>query len=137
MLLIYGAEFWLRKNYAGYGQWTAKKMPTKFTGPLLFIFVVSILVVSFVQTLAVYNADGVKSGEIDEFTVRISDAGDRPQERTLALLGNSSRFSYLYDVESKEVLVIPLENIALLSKQLPTLDNPQAITDSPQPITEN
>ena len=109
-------DFWLRKRLPGYGRWTANKMASRYTDPLIFVVAVSVFVGLYVSDYAKHNAEAVKAGESDEYIVRIADYNES-REKTLALLGNSNRFTFLYDLAQAEVLIVPVENVSFLRKK--------------------
>lgn len=115
-LSAFMVDFWVRKKRPGYGRWLGRRIAPKYSDPIIYIVAVTLLVTLYVRQFAIENANEVKSGTIDEYTVRIADPGEQPAERTLALLGNTSRFSILFDYEESEVLIIPLENVSLMRK---------------------
>jgi len=104
----------LSTKLKGYGRWL-KKMP-KYFEPVFGVIAISIIAIMYVRYFAIANADEVKAGVIDEYTVRFSDSGELLQLGTLALLGSSSRFSYFYDLNTTRALVVPLENISFMQK---------------------
>ncbi|MEQ8953791.1 MAG: hypothetical protein RL120_06615 [Gammaproteobacteria bacterium] len=106
-------DFWLRKKLPAYGRWTQNKMASRYTDPIIFTLVVGTFVVLYVRDFAVLNADQIKGGAMNEFSVKMADG---EQERALNLLGNTSRFTYLYDYALGEVLIVPVENVASLKK---------------------
>lgn len=114
--LIWWLEFRMRKKYPGYQRWQEKRGDIEFTDPIYFFLSVSVFAVLAVQFLAVYNTAELKSGNIDEYRIRISDPGERAVEQTLALLGTTTRFSLFYDNEMATVLVVPVENISFMIK---------------------
>jgi hypothetical protein len=77
---------------------------------LYFVFV-------SVSDYAIGNANAVKAGDIDEYTVRFSELPAQTSESSLALIGSTNRFSYFYNLENEEALVVPQENIALMRKK--------------------
>jgi hypothetical protein len=113
---LYLFDFWVRKRFPGYGRWLQNKSDTSYTDPIGIILVIAVFVFFSVRSFAIFNADEVKAGIIDEYNIQFANASASAPERALALLGNTSRFSYFYDVESNEVLVVPVENIALMRK---------------------
>lgn len=113
-LLAFIADFWLRNKYKGYGRWLTNKFAAKYTDPIIYFVVVSILVFLYVRSFALMNAEEVRSGDNDGYIVLFSDSSRGEQQ--LALLGNSSRFTYLYDIGKDEVLVVPSENISYMKK---------------------
>lgn len=115
-LSVFMLNFWVRKKRPGYGRWLERRIAPKYSDPIIYVVVVTLFVTLYVRQFAIDNADEVKSGTIDEYTVRIADPGEQPAERTLALLGNTSRFSILFDYEESQVLIIPLENVSLMRK---------------------
>lgn len=114
--LIWWLEFRMRKKYPGYQRWLEKKSDIRFTDPIYFFLSVSVFAILAVQLLAVYNAAEIKSGNIDAYSIRLSDPGELAAEQTLALLGTTTRFSLFYDNEKAEVLVVPVENISFMIK---------------------
>ena len=90
----------------------------KYSDPILFISAIIILTTAVVNILAVNNAKNIKSGIVDEFSVRLSDPGEHIQELPLALLGSSSRYAYFYDVSKSETIVIPVENFSFMRKKI-------------------
>ena len=116
VVALYLFDFWVRKRFPGYGRWLQKKSDTSYTDPIGSVLVIAVFVFFGVRSFAIYNADEVKAGNIDEYQVQFANASVSAAERALALLGNTSRFSYFYDVENSAVLVVPVENIALMRK---------------------
>jgi hypothetical protein len=113
-LAAYLLDFWARKKFPGYGRWMINKGAAKYTDPILpilyFVFVL-------VSDYAIGNANAIKAGDIDEYTVRFSELPPQTPESALALIGSTNRFSYFYNLKNKQALVVPQENIALMRKQ--------------------
>jgi len=116
VVVLYLFDFWIRKRFPGYGRWMQNKAAARYTDPISFVLVIAVFVFFWVRNYAIYNADEVKAGIIDEYKIQFANASEQAAERSLALLGNTSRFSYFYDVQNTEVLVVPVENIALMRK---------------------
>lgn len=73
--------------------------------------------------LAQSNANDIKSDEPDLYKVRLSDPDLQTGSKTLALLGNTSRFGYFYDAKTNESLVVPLENVSFMRKLVPVKED--------------
>ena len=116
-LIAFFADFWLRNRLKGYGRWMKNKAAANYTDPVIFVAIVVVFVFFYVRNFAIYNADEIKAGIIDAYTVRFSDAGDMEEQQVLALLGSSNRFSYYFDHEDSSALVVPSENIAFMQKR--------------------
>jgi len=116
-LIAFFADFWLRNKFKGYGRWMKNKAAASYTDPVIFVVIVAVFVFVYVRNFAVNNADEVKSGIFDEYTVRFLDAGEMEEQQVLALLGSSNRFSYYFDYEDSSALVVPSENIAFMQKR--------------------
>ena len=108
----------MRKKYKGYGNFVAKKLKAKYTDPISYVIILVFYTTFLVQHLAIDNAKEVKSGKTDDFIVRISDPGEHKVEKTLALLGSSSRYIYLYNNEKSEAQIIPVENVSFMVKKI-------------------
>jgi hypothetical protein len=93
------------------------KGAAKYTDPVLPILFILYFVFVLVSDYAIGNANAIKAGDIDEYTVRFSELSPQTPESSLALIGSTSRFSYFYNLENKQALVVPQENIALMRKQ--------------------
>lgn len=126
LILVTGFFYWfdliLRKKYQGYGAFVEKKFKSKYTDPIGYALILIIYTIILVQHIAIRNAVEIKSGNSDEFLVRISDPGDHQVEKTLSLLGSSSRYVYLFDSENAESQVIPVENVSFMIKKLVVAD---------------
>ncbi len=109
-------DFLMRRRWPGYARWLEKQPGAKYIDRVVFTTVIIIFVFWGVMDFAIEEAEQIKGGTIDEYAVSFSDSPAPTAGRSLALLGNTSRFTYLYDVESTEVLIVPVENIALLRK---------------------
>lgn len=72
----------------------------------------------YVRDFAVANADSIKSGDTDNYLIRLADSADQPAERAIALLGNTNRFSIFFDPLIDELLIIPLECVINAEKWL-------------------
>jgi len=117
-LLNFWFDIWCRKRFKWYGEFAEKRLKSKYSDPILFISAIIILTTAVVNILAVNNAKNIKSGIVDEFSVRLSDPGEHIQELPLALLGSSSRYAYFYDVSKSETIVIPVENFSFMRKKI-------------------
>ena len=115
---FYWLDYLLRKKYKGYGNLLEKKFKSKFTDPIGYVLILVVFTTYFVEHIAISNAKEVKSGETDDFLVRISDPGDHQVEKYLALLGSSSRYVYLFNKGKSEALVIPVENVSFMIKKV-------------------
>ena len=91
-------------------------MKPKYSDPILFCLSVTVITVLFVKSLAIDNAEKIKAGDFDQYTVSLPNSIN---EQAIALLGTSSRFSYFYDVISMESIVLPVESIAYMIKKQP------------------
>lgn len=95
------------------------KAAAKYTDLILpilyFVFVL-------VSDYAIGNANAIKAGDINEYTVRFSELPSQNPESSLALIGSTSRFSYFYNLANKLALVVPQENIALMRKQFGSVE---------------
>ncbi|MFT5936456.1 MAG: hypothetical protein ACJA2D_001629 [Pseudohongiellaceae bacterium] len=115
-LVMYLLDFWVRKKFPGYGKWMINRAAAKYTDPIAPILIVLYFVFTLVSDYAIGNANAIKAGDIDEYTVRFSELPPQTPESSLALIGSTSRFSYFYNLENKQALVVPQENIALMRK---------------------
>jgi len=60
--------------------------------------------------------------------VRFSELPAETPKSSLALIGSTNRFSCFYNLENKQTLVVPQENIALIKKNLVQLKpNPKLL----------
>ena len=117
-ILFYWFDNSLRKKYQGYGDFVAKKFKAKYTDPIGYFILLVFYTTFLVQHLAINNAKEIKSGNTDDFIVRISDPGEHKVEKTSALLGSSSRYIYLYNIEKSEAQIIPVENVSFMIKKI-------------------
>lgn len=115
-LLSFKLELWARNKFSGYGRFVERTMKPKYSDPILFCLAITVITVIFVKNLAIDNTIKIKSGSFDGYSALLPNDTD---EQKLALLGSSSRFSYFYDLNAKEAIVIPVESIAYMKKQLP------------------
>lgn len=120
--LFYWIDKVLRRKYKSYGNFADNKLKAKYTDPIGYFVILVFYTTFLVQHLAVRNASQVKSGNSDDFLVRISDPGDHQVEKTLALLGSSSRYLYFYNNQKIETQVIPVENVSFLIKKVPAVE---------------
>jgi len=116
--IFYWFDLLLRKKYKGYGSFVEKKFKSKYTDPVGYFIILIVYTTLLVQHVAILNAAKIKSGNSDDFLVRISDPGDHQVENKLALLGSSSRYLYLYNNEKSQAQVIPVENVSFMIKKL-------------------
>jgi hypothetical protein len=116
-LAMYLLDFWVRKKFPGYGSWLINRAAAKYTDPIAPALIILYFVFVSVSDYAVDNASAVKAGDIDEYTVRFSELPAKTPESSLALIGSTNRFSYFYNLENEESLVVPQENIALMRKK--------------------
>lgn len=107
-------ELWARKKFNRYGRFIEKSMKPKYSDPILLCIAITVITVIYVKNLAIDNTVKIKSGEFDLYSVSIPNS---LKEQPIALLGTSSRFSYFYDMEAKESIVVPIENIAFMRKK--------------------
>ena len=117
-LFFYWLDLLLRKKYQGYGNFVEKKFKSKYTDPIGYLIILVFYTTTLVQHIAILNANEVKSGKTDEFLVRIADPGEHQVEKSLSLLGSSSRYVYLFDNAASETQVIPVENVSFMIKKL-------------------
>lgn len=138
-LISFKLDIWMRNKYKGYGRFVERAMKPKYSDPILITLSISVITVLFVKNLAIENTEIIKSGDNDKYVVVLPNSND---EQTVALLGTSSRFSYFYDVASKEAIVLPVESIAYM-KKISTekisklIDNHSEKSDKPKSITKN
>jgi hypothetical protein len=116
--LYYWFEIFLRKKYKFFGNFMNKRLKSKYTDPIGYLFIMVVCTTILVQHLAIRNAIQIKSGNSDDFLVRISDPGNHQVEENLALLGSSSRYLYFYNNDKSEIQVIPVENVSFLIKKI-------------------
>jgi len=117
-ILFHWFDNLLRKKYKRYGNFVAKQFKAKYTDPIGYFIILVFYTAFLVQYLAIDNAKEIKSGNTDDFIVRISDPGKHKVENTLALLGSSSRYVYLYNNEKSETQIIPVENVSFMTKKI-------------------
>ncbi|MFT4928324.1 MAG: hypothetical protein ACI8WB_004443, partial [Phenylobacterium sp.] len=115
---LFRIDLFLRKKLRARGWYIRTKLTNKYADPLVLIFALVFTTDVWVSSLASDNAKEVKSGIIDEYIVRIAD---QPTPRSLALLGSSSRFVYLYDVKKAQPMVVPVESVSYMRKVLPVV----------------
>ena len=115
-LLMYLFDFWVRKKFPGYGRWVVNKAAAKYTDPIIPTLLILGFVTWYVSNYAISNANAIKAGDIDEYTVKFSEMPAQTPESSLALIGSTNRFSYFYNLENEQTLVVPHENIALMRK---------------------
>lgn len=115
-LLSFKLDLWARNKFNRYGRFVEKAMKPKYSDPILFCLSVTVITVLFVKSLAIDNAEKIKAGDFDQYTVSLPNSIN---EQAIALLGTSSRFSYFYDVISMESIVLPVESIAYMIKKQP------------------
>jgi hypothetical protein len=132
-LLSFKLDYWARNRFNRYGKFVEKIMKPKYSDPVLFCVSVTLITVLFVKSLAIDNTEKIKSGDFDKYTVLLPNSIN---EQTIALLGTSSRFSYFYDVDSKEAIVLPLESIAYMIKKWPQ-EKLELNEDKPTNIIKN
>jgi len=123
-LLFYWLDLFLRKKYKGYGNFVENKFKSKYTDPIGYVLILVFYTTVLVEHVAIRNATAVKSGTTDDFLVRISDPGEHQVEKTLSLLGSSSRYVYLFDSEQSESQVIPVENVSFMIKKIVMVEKP-------------
>jgi hypothetical protein len=114
VVVIYRADLWIRKWFRSKSWSIKRKLPLKYVDLLTLIFILGISTDTLTEELAVENAKEIKAGVIDEYMVRIAD---QSVARSLALLGSSSRFVYLYDVKKASAMVVPVESISYMRKK--------------------
>ena len=114
----YKVELWSRRRFKGYGRLVEKSLKPKYSDPLLFSFFIIALTVMYVKGFAEDNAQEIKDGNMDEYNVLVPAYQGGTRETSVALLGSTSRFTYFYNVTTKESLVVPIENISFMKKVL-------------------
>lgn len=119
-ILMFLFDFWIRKRFKGYANFMEKKFMSKYSDPIAFSIVVIVFTLHFVNFLAISNANKIKKGNFDGFEIRLSDPGENAAEQTLAVLGSSSRYTYLYNPKKNESLIIPVENVSFMLKKMKT-----------------
>jgi hypothetical protein len=112
------SDAFMKSKFKSYNQFSKDKLKSKYTDPLVNILVVAVITASMTSTLASKNADKIKLGNFDEYEVRIADPGPLSTDQSLALLGSSSRYIYFYNLKESEALVIPVENVSFMRKNL-------------------
>jgi len=120
--IFYRFDLLLRNKYKGYGNFVEKKFKSKYMDPISYAVILIFYTTFLVQHISIRNATEIKSGKTDEFLVRISDPGDHQVEKTLSLLGSSSRYVYLFDNDKSETQVIPVENVSFMIKKVTIVD---------------
>ena len=115
-LLCLKLEFIMRKRFKSYGRFVEKRLNPKYSDPLFFTIMAFIFTIIFLKSLAVDNVNEMKNGEFDQYKVAFSQLNGRQEEQTLALIGGSSRYLYFYKVETKNTLIIPVENVSYMTK---------------------
>ncbi|GAA6206021.1 hypothetical protein [Thalassotalea sp. SU-HH00458] len=115
-LLSFKLELWARKKFNGYGRFVERTMKPKYSDPILFCLAIIVITVIFVKNLAIDNTLKIKAGNFDDYSALLPNDKD---EQKLAFLGSSSRFSFFYDLDLNEAIVIPVESIAYMKKKLP------------------
>lgn len=109
-------DLWLRKRFLAYGDFTKKRLKSKYTDPIAVTLVIGLWSIVVIKSLAVGNAAQIKTGEYDHYQVNMTDTSIANMQTSFALLGSSSRYIYLYNHSLQKTFVIPIENISLLSK---------------------
>lgn len=129
-------EAFLKKRFKSYRRFSNDKLKAKYTEPVAYILVVSFITAFMTSVLATKNAEKIKSGNFDEFQVRISDPGTLVADQYLALLGSTSRYIYFYNLKESEALVIPVENVSFMRKVIINKPSKQKESDTKQASTE-
>ena len=111
-------EAFLKKRFKSYSKFSTDKLKAKYTEPVAYILVITIITATMTSALASKNADKIKSGNFDEYQVRIADPGTLIADQSLALLGSTSRYIYFYHTKNSEALVIPVENVSFMRKTI-------------------
>lgn len=109
-------ESWLKNRFPSYRRFTENRLKAKYTDPIGYVTITVIYSVITVHTLAVKNADIIKSQGKDTFQVYFSRSYGMHNNNEFELLGSTSRFVYLFDRTNKKSLVISPENIDYMSK---------------------
>jgi len=63
---MYLLEFWVRRKFPGYGKWMINKAAASIVPVLVILYFVFVMVSDY----AIGNANAIKAGDIDEYTVR-------------------------------------------------------------------
>jgi len=111
-------EVWMRNRFRRYGAFVSKRLKPKYSDPIILFVVLTVGTGFFVRDLAIGNAESVKNNVKDEYVVLVPNYENALTEQVLSLLGSSSRFSYFYDRDSGEALVIPIESISYMRKEV-------------------
>ncbi|MFT5521024.1 MAG: hypothetical protein ACI9IA_001624 [Enterobacterales bacterium] len=111
-------EAFLKKRFKSYSKFSTDMLKAKYTEPVAYILVITIITATMTSALASKNADKIKSGNFDEYQVRIADPGTLIADQSLALLGSTSRYIYFYHIKNSEALVIPVENVSFMRKTI-------------------
>jgi len=110
-------DSFLRSKFKGYKS-SSRYLKPKYTDPLMHVLIIFILVTIYTQKLAISNAAAIKSGNFDEYVVQVLNDEHSATEKSYALLGASTRYIYLFDLNKFETLIIPVVNIKKMNKKV-------------------
>lgn len=129
--LIYRFDFWMRRRFGWYEAFYRAELYERLTyHPLSIIFGIVAYGALFTLFYVAEAADAVREGEASEVVVQLRGA-DGAETLRRTLLGTTSGFALVYDVETKEARAVPFESIVSLivaSEQ----EAPGAVPDSAQ-----
>lgn len=116
--LLFLLDTSFRKRFPKYGKFAEKRFFAKYTDPIGFLFIVVVLNYSFIESLAINNSRQIKQDGGDIVLIRLADPGKDSAEKQLSLLGSSSRYAYFFDTNRQTSLIIPVENVSFIRKNL-------------------
>jgi hypothetical protein len=151
-LACYWIDNWFRRKFPRYDSFNEKVFKAKSTDPIAFIFIVLAATYVLLDKLAIRNANFIKQDQTnteqtrgannisdnmsldirDRFSVKFGEFTSQPQH--LILLGSSSRYAYLYHQELKQSWVVPVENIAVLVKQMSNIEQVKITQNAEKPL---
>lgn len=117
-LFFYWLDFVTRKRFPSYGRFLEKKFMSKYSDPIGFVLLVSFLTFTLIKTLAIDNSNEIKQTGGDEFWVKMVDQEESVVETRLTVLGSSSRYAFFFEPTQSASLVIPVENVAFMKKNI-------------------
>jgi hypothetical protein len=134
-IFLFWCDIKIRKRFPAYGRFLEKQFLSKYSDPIGFVFMISVFTFALLKTIAINNSEIIKTKGGDEFLVQMNDQ-EGVSESKLTVLGSSSRYAYFYESELSVSLVVPVENIAFMKKNVTLISNDKTINEAKNELSE-
>jgi len=124
VLLLLGLKVdqFLRNKFQTVNKFEEMIKSERYGDPIIILLATVLITTYVINSLATKNAEKIKSGVIDQYSVSFSGPKENSSGQVLALLGSTSRYTYFFDMDKSEALVIPVENVSFMIKKVNVLN---------------